>query len=79
MAVYSAIPLRGLAKTPLLGGHPATLQLPIGRVEEPVAEQLDIESSRPIPVGKWMTQFGRPFPTALTAARLHLISARKRG
>lgn len=70
-------PLRRLAATPLLGGHPATLQLPIGLLLSLVAEQLPVERSAPIPLGRWVTQFGRRFPTALTPARAHLIVARK--
>jgi SAM-dependent methyltransferase len=70
-------PLRRLAATRLLGGHPATLQLPIGVLESLVSEALEIESSREIPLGRWVTQFGRPFPAALTPVRAHLIVARK--
>ena len=72
-------PLRRLAATPLLGGHPATLQLPIGVLLSLVAEQLSVERWVPIPLGRWVTQFGRPFPAALTPVRAHLIVARKAG
>lgn len=70
-------PLRLLARTPLLGGHPATLQLPLGVLEALIAEQFAVERSAPIPLGRWVTQFGRPFPTALTPVRAHLIVARR--
>jgi SAM-dependent methyltransferase len=70
-------PLRRLASTRLLGGHPATLQLPIGMLESLIAEQLTLERSAPIPLGRWVTQFGRPFPAALTPVRAHLIVARR--
>lgn len=70
-------PLRRLARTRLLGGHPATLQLPIGELEALVAEQLEVERVQRIELGRWVTQFGRPFPTALTPVRAYLISARK--
>ncbi len=70
-------PLRRLAATRLLGGHPATLQLPIGLLLDLVAEQIPIERTAPIPLGRWVTQFGRRFPTALTPVRAHLIVARK--
>ena len=73
------VPLRLLAATRLLGGHPATLQLPIGVLRALVAEQLSVERSEEIPLGRWVTQFGRPFPAALTPVRAHLIVARKPG
>ena len=70
-------PLQLLARTRLLGGHPATLQLPIALLRRLIAEQLTIEKSVRIPLGRWVTQFGRPFPAALTPVRAHLIVARK--
>jgi SAM-dependent methyltransferase len=70
-------PLSWLAKTPLLGGHPATIQLTSSKLRDVVAEQLEIERAYRIPAGRWMTQFGRKWPTALTPARPHMIIARK--
>jgi SAM-dependent methyltransferase len=70
-------PLSWLAKTPLLGGHPATIQLTSSKLQDVVAEQLEIERAYRIPAGRWMTQFGRKWPTALTPARPHMIIARK--
>jgi len=70
-------PLSWLAKTPLLGGHPATIQLTAGRLHDVIAEELEIESDYRIPKGRWMTQFGRKWPTALTPARPQMIIARK--
>jgi SAM-dependent methyltransferase len=72
-------PLRLLAKTPLLGGHPAILQLPLDRLVELVGEQLEVERSYRIPTGRWLTQFGRRWPTALTPARPYMVVARKPG
>lgn len=72
-------PLRMLAATPLLGGHPATLQLPVGLLRSLVAERLTLERSERIPLGRWVTQFGRPFPAAMTPVRAHLIVARNPG
>ena len=43
----------------------------------PTAEQLKIEHTEEIPLGRWVTQFGRRFPTALTPVRAHLIVASK--
>ena len=69
--------LRLIARTRFLGGHPATLQIPIGVLRSLVAEQLKIEHTEEIPLGRWVTQFGRRFPTALTPVRAHLIVASK--
>lgn len=71
-------PLRWLASTRALGGHPATLQLPVGLLRDLIEEQLTIQRSAPIHLGRWMTQFGRRFPVALTPARVHLIVATPR-
>lgn len=70
-------PLRRLARTRLLGGHPATLQLPVGLLTELVAEQMPVSRVERIELGRWVTQFGRPFPTALSPVRAYLIEARK--
>ena len=73
-------PLRAVAaRTPLTGGHPATLQLPIGVIHDLVAEQLEVVRCRRIRLGRWLTQFGRPWPTALTPVRAFLIVGRKPG
>ena len=70
-------PLVALARTPLLGGHPAVLQLPFGLLSELIAERLEIERAYRIPMGRWLTQFGRRWPTALTPARAVIVVARK--
>jgi len=71
-------PLLLLSKTPLLGGHPATMQLTIGRLEELINERFEIERSYRIPTARWVTQFGRRWPHALTPARPWMVVARKR-
>jgi SAM-dependent methyltransferase len=71
-------PLRALAATRLLGGHPATLQLPVGTLRGLVDEQMVVDRVVPIPLGRWITQFGRRWPTALTPARAFMIVARPR-
>jgi SAM-dependent methyltransferase len=71
-------PLTLAAGTRLLGGHPAVLQLPFGLLQELVAERLEIERAYGIPMGRWLTQFGRRWPTALTPARAVIVVARKR-
>jgi SAM-dependent methyltransferase len=70
-------PLVALASTPLLGGHPAVLQLPFGLLQELVSERLQIERAYRVPRGRWTTQFGRRWPTMLTPAYAVLIVARK--
>lgn len=69
--------MRLFSKTPLLGGHPATMQLTVPMLEELIAEQLEIERSYRVPTGRWLMQFGRKWPTALTPARPHIVVARK--
>jgi SAM-dependent methyltransferase len=71
------VPLTVLARTPLLGGHPAVLQLPFHMLRQLIAESLRIERAYRIPMGRWLTQFGRRWPTALTPARAVMIVARK--
>lgn len=71
-------PLTVVAGTRLLGGHPAVLQLPFGLLQELVAERLEIERAYRIPMGRWLTQFGRRWPTALTPARAVIVVGRKR-
>jgi SAM-dependent methyltransferase len=71
-------PLTLVAGTRLLGGHPAVLQLPFPLLRELVAERLEIERAYRIPMGRWLTQFGRRWPTALTPARAMIVVARKR-
>jgi SAM-dependent methyltransferase len=70
-------PLVALAKTPLLGGHPAVLQLPFDLLRELIGERLEIERAYRIPMGRWLTQFGRRWPTALTPARAVIVVGRK--
>jgi SAM-dependent methyltransferase len=70
-------PLVALARTPLLGGHPAVLQLPFGLLQALIGERLEIERAYRIPMGRWLTQFGRRWPTALTPARAVIVVARK--
>jgi SAM-dependent methyltransferase len=70
-------PLVGLSKTRLLGGHPATLLMPFDDVVAMVGEQLHVERAERIPVGRWVSHFGRRWPAALTPARPYLIVARK--
>jgi SAM-dependent methyltransferase len=70
-------PLVAIAKTRLLGGHPAVLQLPFSLLRELIAERLEIERAYRVPAGRWITQFGRRWPTALTPARAVIIVARK--
>ncbi|HEY7960512.1 MAG TPA: class I SAM-dependent methyltransferase [Solirubrobacteraceae bacterium] len=67
-------PLRLLARTPLMR-HPATLQFPSETIAEIIRERFGNVTSAPIPVGALMLQFGVPWPTILTPARMHLFTA----
>lgn len=70
-------PFKALARTRLLGGHPVTLQLPFDTLVGVVGERLEVERAYRIPLGRWVTQFGRRWPTALTPVRAYVIVARK--
>jgi SAM-dependent methyltransferase len=69
-------PLKLLARTPLMS-HPATLQFPPGAIAEIIRERFGNVTVAPIPVGRWILQFGVRWPTALTPARMHLFTARR--
>jgi SAM-dependent methyltransferase len=70
-------PLKALARTPLLGGHPATFQLTREMLLAVIADRFEIQRSYRVPLGGWITQFGRPWPTALTPVRAYIVIARK--
>jgi SAM-dependent methyltransferase len=70
-------PLTALARTPVLGGHPAVLQLPFHLLTALIAERLEIERAYRVPIGRWITQFGRRWPSALTPARAVIVVGRK--
>ena len=72
-------PLVALSKTPLLGGHPPTIQIPFELLVELVGEQLEVDSAYRIPPGRWTTQFGLRWPTAFTPARTFMVVGRKPG
>lgn len=71
-------PLKALARTPLLGGHPATFQLTHSMLLEAVAGCFEIQRDYQIPLGRWITQFGRRWPTALTPVRAYMVVATKK-
>ena len=70
-------PLSALARTCLLGGHPAVLQIPFALLRDLVSERLEIERAYHIEMGRWLTQFGRRWPAVLTPARAVMVVARK--
>ena len=69
--------LMALSKTRLLGGHPATILLPFEDVVSLVGERLTVERAERIPIGRWISHFGRRWPNALTPARQYIIVATK--
>jgi hypothetical protein len=70
--------LVALSNTPLLGGHPPTIQIPFKLLVSLVGERLEVESAYKVPPGRWITQFGRRWPTALTPARAFVVVGRSR-
>jgi SAM-dependent methyltransferase len=70
-------PLLALATTPLLGGHPAVLQLHFGLLVDLIGERFEVERAYRIPPGRWITQFGRRWPIILTPARAFMVVGRK--
>jgi SAM-dependent methyltransferase len=69
--------LLALSKTRLLGGHPATILLPFEDVVALVGERLNVERAERLPIGRWISHFGRRWPNALTPVRQYMIVARK--
>jgi SAM-dependent methyltransferase len=66
--------LRQLARTPLMR-HPATLQVPPEMIGSMIEERFGNVAVTPIAVGRWILQFGKRWPSALTPARPYLITA----
>jgi SAM-dependent methyltransferase len=70
-------PLKWVAQTSAMS-HPATLQLPAPTLRELVEDQgAIVERDQALPVGRWLLQFGKRWPSALTPARPRLLTARK--
>lgn len=59
------------------GGHPPAMQLPLIELMQLLTPAFVIERVELIPVGRWLLQFGRRFPAALTPARPVLLVARR--
>jgi hypothetical protein len=53
------------------------MQLHPRLLAELVGEQLELEKAERIPHGRWITQFGVKWPTALTPARPWMVVGRK--
>jgi SAM-dependent methyltransferase len=66
--------LRLLARTPVMR-HPATLQLPPEMIAELIGARFGEVAVTPIPLGRWIMQFGRRWPSVLTPARPYLFAA----
>jgi SAM-dependent methyltransferase len=66
--------LRLLARTPVMR-HPATLQFPTATIAEVIRSQFGEVAVAPIPVGRWIIQFGLRCPSVLTPARPYLFTA----
>jgi SAM-dependent methyltransferase len=70
--------LQRVASTRLMR-HPATLQFPPETIADVIRERFGAVSATPIPVGRWIIQFGFRWPTALTPARPYLFTATRAG
>jgi SAM-dependent methyltransferase len=68
--------LARLSRTPLMK-HPPTLQLSPNLLNNLIGSYFNIERAERIPVGRWIMQFGKRWPTRLTPARPYLIVATK--
>jgi SAM-dependent methyltransferase len=69
--------LAALARRGVLGGHPAVIQIPFAVLVDLIGERLEVERAYEVPAGRWTTQFGVRWPTALTPARAYIVVARK--
>ena len=67
-------PLHVLARTPVMR-HPAALQFPPETISAAIDECFGNVTVEPIPVGRWIIQFGVRWPSALTPARPYLFTA----
>ena len=56
---------------------PATFQLTRARFVALAGERFSVERDYAIETGRWISQFGRSWPTALTPARQYMVVARK--
>jgi len=66
--------LRRLAGTRVMS-HPATLQFPPATIARIIQDQFGNVVVAPIPIGRWIIQFGVRWPSALTPARPFLFTA----
>ncbi len=69
-------PLSAIVRAGLMR-HPATLQVTYDMLEELVGERFESTRGYPIPTGRWLSQFGHRWPSALTPARPFMVVARK--
>jgi SAM-dependent methyltransferase len=69
-------PLVAFARTRFME-HPATLQMPVSVLDQLVRERFSSPTLAKVPVGRWLMQFGKRWPSALTVARPYMITARR--
>jgi SAM-dependent methyltransferase len=69
--------LVAVSRTRLLGGHPATMLLPFEDLVSLVDQWLNVERAEKIPIGRWISHFGRRWPNALTPVRQYVVVATK--
>jgi hypothetical protein len=54
------------------------IQIPFALLVDIVGERFEVLDAYRVPAGRWITQFGRLWPTALTPARGYMVVGRKR-
>jgi SAM-dependent methyltransferase len=69
-------PLVAFARTRFMQ-HPPTLQMPANVLDQLVRERFSSPTLAKIPVGRWLMQFGKRWPSALTVARPYMIMAQR--
>lgn len=70
-------PAQLVSRLPALqDSHPVTLQLPVVRLLDLMSEHFVIDRLEPVK-GRWILQFGKRWPLALTPATPYLVVARK--
>lgn len=67
-------PLALVAGTRLMS-HPPTIQLPADEVERLIGERFVVDRVSEVPMGRWVMQFGKRWPSRMTPARPYVFVA----
>jgi hypothetical protein len=69
-------PLAAISRTRFME-HPPKLQMPVGVLERLVRERFSSPTFARISVGRWLMQFGKRWPSALTVAHPYIMTAQR--